>query len=145
MKTIIITVLIGIALVFLASGCDNVTGVSETQKDETNPTIEVLERGGIIRVFEYTSLEYKTQRGGLLFINTPSGIISYSTDDIRQFFTSETNQFISITTLGEGTASYPYTSINYTDRNILIINNLNNQITYGIDSYTDYNTYEQNK
>jgi len=33
MKTTVITILIGIALIFLSAGCDNITGISETQTD----------------------------------------------------------------------------------------------------------------
>lgn len=87
MKTIIITVLIGIALVFLASGCDSdITAVKET-KDNTSLNIAtVYLNNGKIETIQFTDMEYSVVLdNGYGFAFTKDGVFvkSYLTENIQ--------------------------------------------------------------
>jgi len=92
MKTIIITVLIGIALVFLASGCDSdLTAVEETPKNDTiitkcESTSIVLLNTGITEFVTYYTWEYRPMDDTdiiYIFRNGDGGIIKmYNTINI---------------------------------------------------------------
>lgn len=130
-----------LALLSIA-GCDVVElPFSETGKDNVNPTIEILTRGGIINTHEYLSIEYSDTKNVLLVCGG-SDTISYPINDVYRFMTSQTSQTIQIYIWGDGLVTKPYNQIEYSDRNVLTIAYGQSVEAYGIEQFKNYKTYE---